>query len=199
VVPERLQRLWPRSGPLVEWPQTAVPVSSLPPLGEWSPTRTKLGLPLPLAAVCLGSFRAHSDLDYRLGQRRHLRGVTSGQSVCPELQLKGRHSMRSPPASARLTRSARRTLSGERGVLVVISCHRWFSSLTDPHGDSRRIYLVLGNRFGGPGRIRTFMRCFRRAQPYPLGNGSVGRVAGVEPAAWSLGETRSHPSELHAR
>src|ERR1019366_4592303 len=56
-----------------------------------------------------------------------------------------------------------------------------------------------GGRFGGPGRIRTFMGCFRRALPYPLGNGSVGRVAGVEPAAWSLGETRSHPSELHAR
>ena len=32
-----------------------------------------------------------------------------------------------------------------------------------------------------------------------IGNGSVARVAGVEPAAWSLGETRSHPSELHAR
>ena len=32
-------------------------------------------------------------------------------------------------------RSARRTLSGKRGVLVVISCPLWFSSLMDPDSD----------------------------------------------------------------
>jgi len=83
---------------------------------------------------------------------------------------------------------------------MVHAYHQWFSSLTDPHSDWAAVFIwFFANRFGGPGRIRTFIGCFRRALPYPLGNGSVGRVAGVEPAAWSLGETRSHPSELHAR
>lgn len=41
--------------------------------------------------------------------------------------------------------------SGKRGVLMVLACHQWFSSLTDPHSDRAAVFIwFLQTDLGDP-------------------------------------------------
>jgi hypothetical protein len=76
-----------------------------------SATRTKTGIAAPVGSRPPRLFARASDP----GQGRHLQGATFWPSCRRNFSSKRRHSTRSLNASARLTRSARWTLSGGAG------------------------------------------------------------------------------------